>query len=434
MNPLSVTSLNEKIKSLLEVTFEAISVEGEISSVTYHNSGHIYFSIKDEKSALRCVMWRSNASKLKFRLEKGEHIVVFGNIGVYTPRGEYQLIARSIEPYGKGSLALAFEQMKKRLSAKGYFDRAGKKPIPPFPSIVAVVTAQGGAALQDMTRVAARRWPLSEIVLFDTPVQGEGAAESIARAIAEADEYGADVIVVGRGGGSIEDLWAFNEEPVADAIFRAKTPVVSAVGHEVDTLISDFVADLRAPTPSAAMEMILPDADEMLFTLDELEERMRNREREILSRKSSELDEIQRALKNVSVQRRLKMLQESFVRVEHDLDEVMRYRLSSLSETTLPVERRLSEAMSFVLKSKSSQIERVCDILRMNDPRHKIKEGWAEVSKDGRRVPLSSLAIGDTVVLADADNVVEAVVREKREIAKGENHNMEFKKRIENER
>ena len=254
MKLITVSALNEKIKSLLEATFMHIRLEGEIASVTYHSSGHVYFSLKDDRSSLRCVMWRSNAARLKFRLEKGAHVVIDGSVGVYTPRGEYQLIAVSVEPYGRGALAVAFEQLKKRLEAQGYFASERKKPLPRYPRRIALVTAAGGAALQDMLKVARKRWPLTELIVVDTPVQGEGAAESIARAIAYADTLGADIIVTGRGGGSVEDLWAFNEEAVAEAIFRAHTPVVSAVGHEVDTLISDFVADLRAPTPSAAMD------------------------------------------------------------------------------------------------------------------------------------------------------------------------------------
>ena len=279
---MTVSALNEKIKSLLEATFMHIRVEGEIASATYHGSGHLYFSIKDDRSTLRCVMWRSNAARLKFRLEKGESVIIEGSVGVYTPRGEYQLIAVNVEPYGRGSLFLAFEQLKKKLGTKGYFDKERKKAIPRYPDRIALVTSAAGAALQDMLKVARRRWPLAELFVVDTKVQGEGAEDSIARAIRYADSLEADIIVVGRGGGSTEDLWAFNEEKVADAIFVARTPVVSAVGHEVDILISDFVADMRAPTPSAAMEMILPDAAEQRRFLDERFDRLKRRIREIV--------------------------------------------------------------------------------------------------------------------------------------------------------
>ena len=240
---ITVSELNEKIKAILEATFMHIMVEGEVASATYHSSGHLYFSIKDDKSTIKCVMWKSNVKKLKFKIESGEHIVIDGSIGVYSPRGEYQLIAVNIEPYGKGALALAYEQLKAKLEAKGYFKDEHKKPIPKFPKRVAIVTALQGAALQDMLKVARKRWQLVDIFVIDVLVQGDSAKDEISKAIEYADTLDVDVIVVSRGGGSAEDLWAFNEEIVAEAIFKANTPIVSAIGHEVDFLISDFVAD-----------------------------------------------------------------------------------------------------------------------------------------------------------------------------------------------
>jgi len=266
---MSVSSLNTKIKSLLEATFMHTLVEGEVASVTYHTSGHLYFSIKDDKSSIKCVMWRSSVSKMKFRIEKGMHIVVEGSVSVYTPRGEYQFQTVRIEPYGQGALALAYEQLKNKLKEKGYFAVDNKKPIPKHIQKIALVTAKDSAALHDMLKIIEKRWPLLEVVIIDTLVQGEIASRQIAHGLQYADTLNADVVVVGRGGGSAEDLWAFNEEVVADAIFAMQTPIVSAVGHEVDTLISDFVADLRAPTPSAAMEMILPDISEIRYMLDD---------------------------------------------------------------------------------------------------------------------------------------------------------------------
>ncbi len=402
MRLMTVTSLNEKIKSLLEATFLHLSVEGEVASVTYHSSGHVYFSIKDDRSTLRCVMWRSNAAKMKFRLEKGEHIVVEGSIGVYTPRGEYQLIATHVEPYGRGTLALAFEQLKKKLEAKGYFDRERKRPIPRFPKRIVLVTAAGGAALQDMLKVAAKRWPLVEIQVIDVRVQGEGAAGEIARGIAYADSLGADIIVTGRGGGSAEDLWAFNEEVVADAIFAAKTPVVSAVGHEVDTLISDFVADLRAPTPSAAMEMILPDGNELLWSLDERLERLQRRMAEILHRKEETLQRELDALRRASVLNRLSQLEESFRGLERDAKEWMRYRLERFESERLPLRRSMLESLQRVLERKESALRSMAEHYRRVDPKLRSKEGWAEITRGGKRVALESLEPGEEFELSDA--------------------------------
>jgi exodeoxyribonuclease VII large subunit len=388
-------------------------VEGEIASVTYHSSGHIYFSVKDERSSLRCVMWRSNAARLKFRLEKGEHVVIDGSIGVYTPRGEYQLMAVAVEPYGRGALAVAFEQLKKRLEAKGYFDRERKKPLPRWPRRIALVTAAGGAALQDMLKVARRRWPLAELLLVDTPVQGEGAAEAIAAAIRPADARGAGIIVTGRGGGSAEDLWAFNEEAVAEAIHAARTPVVSAVGHEVDTLISDFVADLRAPTPSAAMEMILPDANEILRMLDERQERMERRMAEILRRGEERLRREEEALQRASILHRLQGAAESFARLERDLGEVMRYRLSQFDAAVAPLERQMGESVTRRLAAREEALRSLEEKYRLHDPATRSREGWGEVTVAGRRRPLASLELGEEFDLSDARVKVRARCLEK---------------------
>ncbi len=301
MQTLTVSQINEQIKSLLESTFIQIRVEGELSRVTYHSSGHIYFSIKDEKSSLSCVMFRSNAARLRFRLEEGQHVVLGGSITVYVPRGNYQMMVQSAEPYGAGALAVAFEQLKKRLQEEGLFAPERKRPIPRTIRHIAVVTSKTGAAIQDMIRVAGKRWPLLRITMVDTLVQGAEAAEEIARHIAYADRLGADVLIVGRGGGSIEDLWAFNEEVVARAIAACKTPVVSAVGHEVDTLISDFVADMRAPTPSAAMEQILPDRVEVLYALDEMMNRMSQRMHQITALKEENFRHLLSRLEQLAI-------------------------------------------------------------------------------------------------------------------------------------
>ena len=280
MQTLSVSELNLQIKSLLEATFLQVSVCGEVSNCTYHSSGHIYFSIKDKDSALKCVMFRGNARNLKFKIEDGMDLTLSGGITLYTPRGEYQLNCLSAIPSGIGELTLAFEQLKKDYEAKGYFNN--KKSIPRFPYKIALITSKSGAVLQDMLRIAKRRWNLIEFTLMDTLVQGEGAKENIARNIQYADSLGFDCIVIARGGGSLEDLWAFNEPLVIEAIYQAKTPIISAIGHEPDFVLSDFVADLRAPTPSAAMEMLLPDKLEWLMNLDLLQQNLDNKIQMIL--------------------------------------------------------------------------------------------------------------------------------------------------------
>lgn len=260
---LTVTGLTRQIKSCLEGTFGRIVVEGEIGNLTRARSGHLYLTLKDSQAVVDVVMWRSAAGRLRFDPQEGEKVVVRGEITVYEPRGRYQLVASSIQPVGKGDLQQKFEEMMARLREEGLFDPEHKKSIPETPSVVGVVTSATGAAVRDIIKVIRRRCPGMQIVLSPCIVQGAGSAQAIVKALQSLDRYQkCDVIIVGRGGGSLEDLWAFNEEPVARAIFAAKTPIISAVGHEVDVSISDMVADARGATPSEAAEMVAPDMAE----------------------------------------------------------------------------------------------------------------------------------------------------------------------------
>lgn len=406
---MSVSSLNTKIKSLLEATFMHILVEGEVASVTYHTSGHVYFSIKDQQSSIKCVMWRSTVSKLKFRLEKGMHIVIEGSVGVYTPRGEYQFYAVHIEPYGKGALALAYEQLKERLKAKGYFDAQRKKFIPKHIKKIALVTAKESAALHDMLKIIQQRWPLLEVVVVDTLVQGDQAAGQIANALAYADGLDVDVVVVGRGGGSTEDLWCFNEEVVADAIFSMRSPIVSAVGHEVDVLISDLVADLRAPTPSAAMEMILPDMQEILYTLDETSDRFTYMMNQKLHQLVRELKHTEEILLRSSPARKLKETQTEFDRLEDEFKRVISYKLERLSSSLPEMYKSYRQNMLFILEQKSQYLEYMNKKLTMNDPKLQCRKGWGQISMDGKSIELSALAVDQKFIIEDASTKVEAL-------------------------
>ena len=413
---MSVSSLNTKIKSLLEATFMHILVEGEVASVTYHTSGHLYFSIKDKESSIKCVMWRSSVAKMKFRIEKGMHIVIEGSVGVYTPRGEYQFYAVKIEPYGQGALALAFEQLKERLKAKGYFDAHQKKSIPKHIKKLVLVTAKESAALHDMLKIIEKRWPLLEVVIVDTLVQGDAAASQIARSLKYADSLSADVVIVGRGGGSVEDLWAFNEEAVADAIFSMHTPVVSAVGHEVDVLISDFVADLRAPTPSAAIEMILPDAQEILYTLDEVMQRYSQAIEHIVHQKQQSLRHLEEMLLRSSPVRRLSESQNAFSRLEDEFNRVIKYKIESF-ETQLPtVQKSFHQNIIFVLQQKEQQLDHLIKRTEMSDPRSQCKKAWAQISVKGRSVQLADLRENERFILEDASVKVEAICLHKKMI------------------
>ncbi len=415
---MTVSSLNTKIKSLLEATFMHILVEGEVASVTYHTSGHLYFSIKDKESSIKCVMWRSSVSKMKFRIEKGMKIVIEGSVGVYTPRGEYQFYAVKIEPYGQGALALAFEQLKERLKAKGYFDAQEKKPLPKHIKKLVLVTAKESAALHDMLKIIEKRWPLLEVVIVDTLVQGDAAAAQIARSLKYADSLSADVVIVGRGGGSVEDLWAFNEEEVADAIFFMHTPVVSAVGHEVDVLISDFVADLRAPTPSAAIEMILPDVQEILYTLDEMMQRYSQAITHTIQQKEQSLKHIEEMFLRSSPLRRLGESQHAFSRLEDEFKRMIKYKIESLESQLPTLQKNFRQNIIFTLHQKEQQLEHLMKKTEMSDPRSQCKRGWAQISVKGKPVQLSDLRENEHFILEDASTKVEAICLHQKMIEK----------------
>jgi len=271
MTALTVTQVTRRIKNILESDelLSGVLVKGEISNFKLHSSGHMYFTLKDEGAVIRCVMFRSSVSRLRFMPENGMKVVIQGSVSVFERGGDYQLYCTNITPDGVGALYVAFEQLKNKLQAEGLFSKEYKKPLPGYPQKIAVVTSPTGAAIQDMLRILRARWPVASVTVFPVHVQGTEAAGEIAAAISIANKMKIyDLIITGRGGGSIEDLWPFNEEIVARAIFASKLPVISAVGHEPDVTISDFVADLRAATPSNAAELAVPDINEVLARLD----------------------------------------------------------------------------------------------------------------------------------------------------------------------
>jgi len=406
---MSVSSLNTKIKSLLEATFMHTLVEGEVASVTYHTSGHLYFSIKDDKSSIKCVMWRSSVAKMKFRIEKGMHIVVEGSISVYTPRGEYQFQTVRIEPYGQGALALAYEQLKEKLKEKGYFSRERKKNIPKHIQKLALVTAKDSAALHDMLKIIEQRWPLLEVTIVDTLVQGEQAAPQIARALYYADSLGVDVVVVSRGGGSTEDLWAFNEEIVADAIYSMNTPIVSAIGHEVDVMISDFVADLRAPTPSAAMEMILLDSKEILYTLSELAERFSHTIGYKIEQLTIKLLHREEILRQSSPERKLVEKKSEFRHLEDEYRRVIHYKLERFNVNLPEIKRHYTQVLTFLVEQKVQYLELMHKKIVMNNPKDKCHKGWAQISSNRKIVVLSSIEVDEKFILEDEFTTIEAL-------------------------
>ena len=272
----TVSELTEKLRALLEERFPVVWVEGEISNFKVYGSGHAYFTLKDGSSQLRAVLFKNRARRIRFEPGDGLSVLAMGSVEVYPQRGEYQLVVELLEPRGLGALQLAFEQLKARLAAEGLFDEGRKRALPRFPRTIGIVTSPSGAAIRDMLRVIGRRFGELHIVLAPARVQGDDAAEEIAQGIRDLNALGdVDVIIVGRGGGSLEDLWAFNEEVVARAIVASKAPIISAVGHEVDVTISDFVADLRAPTPSAAAELVVREKQAIVESVEDLTHRLR---------------------------------------------------------------------------------------------------------------------------------------------------------------
>lgn len=272
----TVSELTRNIRVILERNFGTVWIEGEISNFTKHQSGHMYFSIRDAESVLSCVFFRRVNANLKFEIKNGMHVLCFGKISVYDKRGQYQLYVEKIEPKGAGALQIAFEQLKEKLRKEGLFEESRKKPIPYLPQRIGVITSPTGAAIRDILNVTKRRFSNVEVILNPVRVQGDLAKEEIVEAI---DLFNilrnVDVIILGRGGGSLEDLWPFNEEVVARAVYRSEIPIISAVGHEVDWTMSDFVSDFRAPTPSAAAELVIPKKEDLVRALGEFKERMK---------------------------------------------------------------------------------------------------------------------------------------------------------------
>lgn len=409
----SVSSLNNQIKSILETTFLSVIVEGEVSRPTYHSSGHLYFTLKDADSSISCVMFKGNTRSLKFQLEEGMAVVLHGSISVFAPRGSYQINCTSMEPAGGGALAKAYEQLKAKLSAKGYFETARKKPLPKFVSHIALVTSGTGAALQDMLRVAQKRWPLVKITLLDTLVQGEGAKVAIANNIALADTLHGDIIVVGRGGGSAEDLWAFNEEIVADALFTCKTPTVSAVGHEIDFVISDFVADLRAPTPSAAMEMILPDQAEMLLRIDSMIDQMGGVFGRLMRSKEESLGHLKRLFAKRSIDEKLFLWKSEISILQQQYTEKIAMLLREKSRRIALVQ----EQMHFQAKQNIAQKEHILSsyniALASKEPTRELRECYAQVVKDGKKIALEKIKKDDIFELQTPHTILKAKALEK---------------------
>ena len=393
----SVGQINTYIRNMFTQDFvlNRVSVRGEISNLKYHTSGHIYFTLKDASAAIACVMFAGARGGLAFRMSNGQQVVVDGAVNVYERDGKYQLYATKIRQDGAGELYEKFLELKEELEEMGMFAPEYKQPIPKFVRRLGVVTAPTGAAIRDIINIATRRNPGIRIILYPAKVQGEGAAESVAAGLAALDALGVDVIIAGRGGGSIEDLWAFNEETVARAIFSCHTPVISAVGHETDTTIADFVADLRAPTPSAAAELAVADVTAWLQVLDEDALQLQRIMQRMIKDARSRLRECELRMRYAKPQQRL-------MQQKQRLDEY---------------EERLRRAMQSLLEQTRHQLALIEERLRRLSPYEKLESGYGCIlTEDGTRIrSVSQVAPGEVVQIYLADGRMTAQIQEVKE-------------------
>ena len=395
-NALSITALNEYIKRIIDGDsfLRDVYIKGEISNFKNHYStGHFYFSLKDDTSVIRAVMFKGSAAKLQFMPENGMLVIIRGRVSSFVRDGQYQIYVEDMEPDGVGSLYIAYEQLKRKLEAEGLFDPAKKKPLPKIPSKVGVITSATGAAVRDIINVTGRRFPFAEVIVYPALVQGEGAVDSLIKGIEFFNRTnGADVIIIGRGGGSIEDLWAFNSELLARTVAASKIPVISAVGHETDFTICDFVADMRAPTPSAAAEIAVPDTEE-------LKRKITN----IIKRESALLS--QRIIASRAMVERFsksRILTDPKAQIDD-----RRMALMSASE-------RLSFALDSVIKDRKAELAVSAGKLSMLDPLAVIARGYGAVyNADGTIVKSTkNVRIGEKISLKLSDGTVGAEIRE----------------------
>lgn len=393
MQILTVTQVNTYIKAVLDEIppVQNVYIGGEISNFKhYYQSGHMYFTLKDEKSQLKCVMFSSDSYKLKFKPENGMKVICFGKVGVYERDGVYQLYCRDMQPQGVGSLQLAFEQLKSKLDEEGLFNEFYKKPIPKYPKRIGVATSNMGAAVEDIKNVISRRYPICEIIIIPTVVQGDNAGTDIAKSIEFLDNLGdIDTIIVGRGGGSLEDLWAFNTEIVARAVFNCKTPIISAVGHETDYTICDFVADLRAPTPSAAAELAVPDIKSLIIGLNNLSISI---EKAIDYKLELESNRLNNIINHPAINNKSLLIDNALTNIAGYNDKL----LSSFSQ---------------IITSKHSELSRFAYSLNALSPLNTIARGYSISMKDGNIIrSVKDVKENDRITVKVKDGSFNAIV------------------------
>ncbi|MDE6845378.1 MAG: exodeoxyribonuclease VII large subunit [Lachnospiraceae bacterium] len=394
-NVYTVAQVNSYIKNMFtqDYMLQSIMVKGEVSNCKYHSSGHIYFTLKDAKGTIACVMFSSSRAGLRFRMSEGQQVVVSGSIDVYERDGKYQLYAREISLDGAGALYEKYERLKRELEERGMFAPQYKQPIPKYVRTLGVVTAATGAAVRDIINIAGRRNPYVQIILYPAIVQGEAAAPSIVNGIRALERMGVDTIIVGRGGGSIEDLWAFNEEIVAQAIFDCSVPIISAVGHETDTTIADFVADLRVPTPSAAAELAVYDIEQLQDKLTEYAYTMQHLCRRTIGRYRQITDQYHVRMRYLSPVNTIRMK-----------------RTQALS-----LEEHLQDAMESRLRDCRHRLEIYVQQMKGLSPLDKLNQGYAYVSDDkgATMTSIDQVAVGDIMTVYLKDGRLSAQVTDK---------------------
>lgn len=411
----TVTQLNQQIKGMLESnpSFRNIFVQGEISNYKQHTSGHHYMTLKDADGAISAVLFRADAARLRFRLMNGMKVIARGRVSSFPKTGQVQLYLADLMPDGTGALHLAFEQLKSKLYAEGLFDQSHKQEIPRMPHTIALVTSPTGAAVRDMIRILGRRYPLAEVQLWPVLVQGENAAADIAKTIARINAHGqADVMIVGRGGGSLEDLWAFNEEIVARAIYNSKIPVISAVGHEPDVTIADFVADLRAPTPSGAAELAVPDRGELSILIDREQERLmtalENRLNGLANRLQAQEDRLARCTPAQYVAERRRRTEELIERMR--LAQLR--KIDSLKTGFSYHEKKLRDLPGVLLERRRGKLQSLSGQLDALSPLRVLARGFSVVTDAQNKIITDSvdLQTGDAVTLRFAQGTAKAQI------------------------
>ena len=386
---MTVSDLNESAKALLESHFNSIEVEGEISRLTKHNSGHWYFTLKDEKSAISVAIYKFANQNIKFDIKDGMKVTLIGKLSIYSPNGSYQFIANRIMPIGVGELELAFNQLKERLAAAGLFDKEHKKSLPKYPNRVGIITSASSAAFADMCRVINDRYILPKFYLFNSLVQGNNAPANLIKMVKIADNMDLDVIVIARGGGSKEDLWCFNDEALAYAIYEAKTPIISAVGHEIDYSISDFVADHRSLTPTAAMVDLLPDSNELYQRLDIIQNSLESILISKFSRYENLLNLAKTELKSKAIEQKIALATLNLDSFKSNLDNFLHKKID-------------------LAKSKIEKFELV---LKRQEHFYKITKNMVQIIKDSQIVLLSELKSGDEITINSQDTSKQAIIK-----------------------